>query len=298
MEQKELQSCLDSSRKWIRADLEKLKTDFLKLGFHLWEVDRCGYYKEAGYETVAEFAETEFGIKKASCYNYIGLVRNYSRDGHSMFLDEKWKEYGYSQLVVMMSMNDADRKKVQPGHTISQIREIKKYGDLLASGKVRKDAMKLLEYLDVQNEEDLSGTITRCCRDWSGIHSDGFDASFSPRCIQVNTTHFTPAGFMEYVKNQNLLGSFQLTGMESGKLPDSVQTFGIVCDTRTKDTASGKECPHDTDTTAVQTSGLTFEEKYNASSSEPLADALMAILKNNIKNVDKVKALIEFLNSL
>lgn len=43
-----------------------------------------------------------------------------------MWLDDKYKQYSYSQLREMLPMSEEKRKQVKPDMTIEQIREIKK----------------------------------------------------------------------------------------------------------------------------------------------------------------------------
>ena len=43
-----------------------------------------------------------------------------------MWLDDKYKQYSYSQLREMLSMSEENRKQVNPDMSIEQIRELKK----------------------------------------------------------------------------------------------------------------------------------------------------------------------------
>ena len=91
-----------------------------------------------GFNTLWEFCERNLGLDKSAVSRCISVYREFNASksvkyengtktiGSANELDEKWKEYSYSQLCEMVSMNDSQRKLVKPDMTIKQIREIKK----------------------------------------------------------------------------------------------------------------------------------------------------------------------------
>lgn len=129
-----------SSVGYITNDLKNIATNYLRLGFHLWEVDRCKYYEHGGYQNIYEFAETEFGLKRSSVSRCISICRMFSNNGCSMYLEDRYKDYNYSQLCEMLSMTDDQMRKVKPDMTIKQIREIKNCNVIIDSSYNEKES--------------------------------------------------------------------------------------------------------------------------------------------------------------
>lgn len=120
-----------ASVKYILTDMLDIRRCFIRLGFHLYEFERMHYYEDFGYTSIAEFAEKNLGLSKTqvSVYKNIYLEFGFC-DEHScvpkMWLDDKYKQYSYSQLREMLPMNEEERKQVKPDMSIEQIRELKK----------------------------------------------------------------------------------------------------------------------------------------------------------------------------
>lgn len=126
------------SLKYILADMNNIRKSFIRLGFHLAEMLHNKYYEDFGFPTIEEFAEANLGMDKSNVYRYIRVYEEFSVKekpvfegslstvSSKMFLDDKWKDYSFSQLVEMCSMSDDQRLACNPGMTIKQIREVKK----------------------------------------------------------------------------------------------------------------------------------------------------------------------------
>ena len=120
-----------ASVKYILTDMSDIRRSFIRLGFHLYEFERMRYYEDFGYTSIAEFAEKNLGLSKTqvSVYKNIYLQFGFYEEHSSvpkMWLDDKYKQYSYSQLREMLPMSEEKRKQVKPDMTIEQIREIKK----------------------------------------------------------------------------------------------------------------------------------------------------------------------------
>ncbi len=126
------------SVKYLCTDLTDIRRYYVRLGFHLEEFDRCGYYRDFGYDNLYDFCENNLGLDKSAvsrCINvylefnasaetkYIGNMKS---SGCAMELADRWKNYSYTQLCEMLPLSDEDRKKILPDMTVKQIREFKK----------------------------------------------------------------------------------------------------------------------------------------------------------------------------
>lgn len=120
-----------ASVKYILTDMFDIRRSFIRLGFHLYEFERMHYYEDFGYTNIVEFAEKNLGLSKTQVSVYKNIYLQFGfYEKHSsvpkMWLDDKYKQYSYSQLREMLPMNEEKRKQVKPDMSIEQIRELKK----------------------------------------------------------------------------------------------------------------------------------------------------------------------------
>lgn len=121
-----------TSLKYILTDLNDIRGSYIRLGFHLHEFDRFKYYEDFGYTSLVEFCEVNLGLDKSAVSRCMSVFLNFAKINdnitrtRTMFLDDKYENFSYSQLCEMVSMSDDQRKLVKPEMTIKQIRELKK----------------------------------------------------------------------------------------------------------------------------------------------------------------------------
>ncbi len=117
------------SLRYILSDMADLKRSFIRLGFHLCEFRRYAFYTEFGYTSMEDFCEANLGLSKSSVSRLIKVYLEFSKVQdftHTMFLDEKYADYSYSQLCEMLNMSDEQRRQVKPDMTVKEIRDLKK----------------------------------------------------------------------------------------------------------------------------------------------------------------------------
>ena len=116
----------------IKNAMQETAKQFVYIGFLLWEVKEYEYYYENEYESVYEYAEKELGFRRSSTKNFIAICNEFCRRDNqwtkcpTMFLDDRWNDYQYSQLCEMLSMNATQREQTKPNMTVKQLRELKK----------------------------------------------------------------------------------------------------------------------------------------------------------------------------
>lgn len=127
-----------TSVKYILTDMNDIRKSYIRLGFHLSEFERYEYYKDFGYATLQEFCDANIGLDKSAVSRCIGVFRKFNASlnsrytggakttGSAMELGSCWKEFSYSQLCEMLTMDDKTLELVKPEMTIKQIRELKK----------------------------------------------------------------------------------------------------------------------------------------------------------------------------
>ncbi len=127
----------------IKQCVYNIASNFIEIGFRLWECERYGYYKEAGFENVCDYAFAELGFKKSSTRNFIRVYERFFKSdyiqdvshkfeygGHAvgnLFILNEYKNFSYSQLTELLSLSDEQIKTIAPTPktTVKQIRDKK-----------------------------------------------------------------------------------------------------------------------------------------------------------------------------
>lgn len=119
-----------TSVKYILTDVNDIRQNYIRLGFHLREFDKMGYYTDFGYSSFLEFCDANLGLNRSVVSRCIAVFDAFAmrdeRGVYKMWLKEKYSQFSYSQLCEMVSMKEGQRNLVKPEMTIKQIRELKK----------------------------------------------------------------------------------------------------------------------------------------------------------------------------
>ena len=111
--------------------IHKVNSTFMQIGYILSTYDTdvsipvfgANEYKFK-YISFAEFCETHLGIKKSTAYNLRLLYEKFGCNNGQ--IREAYKSYSYSQLCEMLPLSLSEQKKVNPGMSVKDIRELKK----------------------------------------------------------------------------------------------------------------------------------------------------------------------------
>ena len=121
-----------ASYKYIAVDVRDIKTSYVRLGFHLFECRNNEYYRDFGFDSLADFADANFGLDKSALSRCLKVYERFSlcqNGSHKMFIDDRYKDYSYSQLCEMVSMDEGQLEGVKPSMTVKEIRSLKKKPD-------------------------------------------------------------------------------------------------------------------------------------------------------------------------
>ena len=117
----------------IVEDFADIKKRYITLGFHLDEFKRYEYYKDFGYLTFSEFCEKNIPLDKSSISRCLSVFERFSaRDEYSpacrkMWIDDKFKDFSYSQLVEIVSLPRVAQDYITPDMSVSKIRDVKRF---------------------------------------------------------------------------------------------------------------------------------------------------------------------------
>ena len=121
-----------ASVKYVYSDLNDLQHSYIRLGFHLRELCSCNYHWQFGYWDFYNFCAANFGLDRSTVSRLMEVSKEFSKKNdnmhHSptMFIDDRYKDYSYSQLCEMLPLSSDQRKQIKPNMTVKQIREFKK----------------------------------------------------------------------------------------------------------------------------------------------------------------------------
>ncbi|MDF2908399.1 MAG: DNA-directed polymerase subunit alpha, partial [Herbinix sp.] len=143
----ELQELMDNNPEWykdillvdakefIRANINSASRSFVAIGYYLKYIRNNEMFTEDGYQSIWEFAKSEFGIGKSSASQFMSINDKFSKDGNSPILLDQYKDFTSSKLAEMLTMTDEQLEQITPTTTIVEIREIKKPAETILTSE-------------------------------------------------------------------------------------------------------------------------------------------------------------------
>ena len=86
----------------IRDRVTAMAREYIGIGFFLRKVRDNEMYLEDGYKDIHDFAMNEFGMSKSTVNHCIRINEQFSIDGNSPGIDERYKDFSKSQLQEML----------------------------------------------------------------------------------------------------------------------------------------------------------------------------------------------------
>ncbi len=157
------------SVKYVHSDLNDLQHSYIRLGFHLHEIQKFRYFEQFGYYDFYNFCAANFGLDRTSVSRLLDVSRTFCMRKperpylQTMFIDETYKDYSYSQLCEMLPLSLDQRKQIKPNMTVKQIRELKKQfkKNNVSDTNVSKDGRTIIPIFAVSVWIDLSNIIEK-----------------------------------------------------------------------------------------------------------------------------------------
>ena len=105
-------------------------------------VKECGYNLATNLNASVFFAvcDVEFGLDKSKVSRYMNVVDEFGSDERSEGLYDEYRQYKWSVLEEMLSLDEKQRKYIKPDMTVREVREIKK--ELVAMSQQNKPKRK------------------------------------------------------------------------------------------------------------------------------------------------------------
>ena len=140
----------------LREKMYNLKMNFIAAGYYLKYIRDHEQFREDGYESIWEFAEDNYGIKKSTASRWMAMNDKFSQGGNSPILAEEFRSFEKSQLQEMLYLDDKQMETVTPDMTVKEIREVRKQEESVKElkkpdetdrGYLKSAARKLIESL-------------------------------------------------------------------------------------------------------------------------------------------------------
>lgn len=111
----------------LRRDLNSAVEAFVRIGYRLRKIRDAESYKLDGYKSLSDFAKAEYGIEKSTTSTFIAINEEFSKDGFSLELQDRYKGMGSSLLSEILKLPEQDRDLITVHTTRAQIRDLKQF---------------------------------------------------------------------------------------------------------------------------------------------------------------------------
>ena len=153
------------SKNEIKQELGGVVKSFVRIGWQLTRIDKSGAYKHDGYNTIAEFARTEYGMNPSGVSRFMKVYEKYSVPGDTPELQEQYKDFKFAQLTEMLQLPEEDRQIFHAEDKREDIRELKDFNK-----ENENNPMNLLDWKSAQSTEDkLKVTIQEFFHEKQGV---------------------------------------------------------------------------------------------------------------------------------
>ena len=116
----------EQAKNILQENMDTLKMSFIAAGYYLKYIRDHELYLEDGYQSIWEFAEENYGIKKSTASRWMAMNDKFSRGGNSPVLAAEYRGFEKSQLQEMLYLDDKQIQAVTPDMTVKEIREVRK----------------------------------------------------------------------------------------------------------------------------------------------------------------------------
>lgn len=156
---------IDKHYKALDKAVKAYKKSFIDIALNLYWLDEIGDCNNSHvdgifYKNIAEFALEKYGISKATTYQYIAIVKKFGKinpeTGFIDKLDDKYKDYSSTALIVMSGMDDSQLSLCNPDMKVKELQAIRNGSSLEDKSKdLKKSEPKKDKPKQSSNSENL-----------------------------------------------------------------------------------------------------------------------------------------------
>lgn len=104
----------------IKENIDDIFNSYLQVGSLLVKINKDELFKLSEYNSIYEYANSEFGISETSVKNLMSIVLKFCDERGYLLKD--YEGYTYSSLVELLSVKELDLKVYKPSMTVKEIR--------------------------------------------------------------------------------------------------------------------------------------------------------------------------------
>lgn len=123
----------------------------VELGYILRKADDAELFREAGYSSIFKFAEAEYGWNQSQTSRFMDINREFSKDGYSTELQERYTGYGQAKLSEMLTLPDNIREELSPEMKREDIREVKRQTKQAAEQEAESNFVATVSFESTDN---------------------------------------------------------------------------------------------------------------------------------------------------
>ena len=116
-----------AAKEEIKSNLGGIIKSFVRIGWLLTRIDASGAYRQDGYKSIAEFAKSEYNMTASGVSRFMDVYQKYSIEGDTPELQEKYRDFNFSQLSEMLQLTDREREIFEPEDKREAIRDYKAF---------------------------------------------------------------------------------------------------------------------------------------------------------------------------
>lgn len=126
-------TCITNYQQYKQAmdtEIHKTTEGFVRIGYLLKMArDNATILESSGYKDVVEFAQAEYHIDKTQVSRFIRINDRFSEGGNSDRLMDKYQDFGYAKLAIMLQLPDGLNEILTPDFSKSEIQTVKEEYD-------------------------------------------------------------------------------------------------------------------------------------------------------------------------
>lgn len=143
---------LNTAVRSIQKDITSIKQKYISIGIGLNEIKRLNLHTDEGYTNFYDFCKDYFQMEKSAVSRCMNVLERFA-DQQNECLEEKWKEYSYTQLCEMVSMDEKELEKVESKMTVKEIRQVKKSAKVASTQPPEKNTLTYEKLLEMTGSE-------------------------------------------------------------------------------------------------------------------------------------------------
>lgn len=136
----------------LDGELQRSAESFVRIGYLLKVARDTDILAESGYRSVNEFADKEYGLDKSQVSRFIRINDEFSENGYSDRLQERYSSFGYTKLAMMLLLPAEINEELSGRYSKADIRALREEVD---EEKEKTDIEVMLEEKD-ERQQDLS----------------------------------------------------------------------------------------------------------------------------------------------